>query len=85
MCTAKAEATSKKRRTFSSVRSRRRKMYWVQGVCEPAGLPALVFDRDKKKVSIDEDLCAGCSACAQVCPYNAIYEKSIEVRRTLML
>ena len=42
------------------------------------GCPALVFQRDKKKVSIDEDLCAGCSACAQACPYNAIYEKSIE-------
>lgn len=38
------------------------------------GCPALVFDREAKKVSINEDLCTGCSACAQVCPYNAIYE-----------
>jgi len=49
------------------------------------GCPALVFDRDKKKVSIDEDLCAGCSACAQVCPYNAIYAMSIEGEKNFVV
>ena len=34
--------------------------------------PALIWDRDRKKSSIDEALCVGCGVCAQICPSRAI-------------
>lgn len=36
------------------------------------GCPALCFDFDSKKATIDSTLCTGCSLCSQVCPVNAI-------------
>ena len=40
--------------------------------CTKTGCPAVVFQFDKKKSSIDPDKCVGCSVCAQVCPVQAI-------------
>jgi indolepyruvate ferredoxin oxidoreductase alpha subunit len=40
--------------------------------CTRTGCPAVVFQFDKKKSSIDPDKCVGCSVCAQVCPVQAI-------------
>jgi indolepyruvate ferredoxin oxidoreductase alpha subunit len=34
--------------------------------------PAIHFVKDKKKVEIDVDLCAGCSFCQKMCPSQAI-------------
>ncbi|MDT3698585.1 MAG: indolepyruvate ferredoxin oxidoreductase subunit alpha [Thermincola sp.] len=34
--------------------------------------PALIWERDTKKVTIDKILCVGCSLCAQVCPQKSI-------------
>ena len=36
------------------------------------GCPALCFDFDSKKATIDSALCTGCSLCSQVCPVKAI-------------
>ena len=36
------------------------------------GCPALCFDFDSKKATIDSALCTGCSLCFQVCPVKAI-------------
>lgn len=36
------------------------------------GCPALCFDFDSKKATIDSTLCTGCSLCSQVCPVKAI-------------
>ena len=36
------------------------------------GCPALCFDFDSKKATIDSTMCTGCSLCSQVCPVNAI-------------
>jgi len=36
------------------------------------GCPALMWDEDKGKASIDNTLCMGCDSCAQVCPVGAI-------------
>ncbi len=44
-------------------------------ICVDLGCPAISFDTEKKKASINEILCPGCSICAQVCPTEAIYEK----------
>lgn len=40
--------------------------------CIKTGCPALSFDKDTKKVSIDNAQCVGCEVCLQVCPVNAI-------------
>ncbi|MBN1785776.1 MAG: indolepyruvate ferredoxin oxidoreductase subunit alpha [Candidatus Methanofastidiosa archaeon] len=36
------------------------------------GCPAMLFNREDKKASIDDLLCVNCGVCAQVCPYDAI-------------
>ena len=38
--------------------------------------PAIVFDKNKNRVWIDETLCVGCAVCSQICP-----EKAIKVKR----
>lgn len=40
--------------------------------CTRTGCPAISFNLDIKKSSIDINKCVGCSVCAQVCPVNAI-------------
>lgn len=40
--------------------------------CLGTGCPALSFDKNAKKVSINRDQCVGCDVCAQVCPVKAI-------------
>ncbi len=35
--------------------------------------PALVYDKEKKLVSIDRKLCVDCGVCIEVCPQKAIY------------
>ena len=40
--------------------------------CLRSGCPSLIFDADKKKVSIDANTCVGCDVCLQICPYTAI-------------
>ncbi len=39
------------------------------------GCPALEFNEERRKVSINEDKCVGCGVCAQVCPADAIAPK----------
>lgn len=39
------------------------------------GCPAISFDKERNVAVIDEVMCWGCSGCAQVCPFDAIYEK----------
>ena len=34
--------------------------------------PALIFQGEKEAVSIDENICAGCGVCVNVCPHQAI-------------
>jgi indolepyruvate ferredoxin oxidoreductase alpha subunit len=36
------------------------------------GCPALMWNEDERKASIDKTLCMGCDSCAQVCPAGAI-------------
>lgn len=40
--------------------------------CLKTGCPALVFNKDIKKVSINRSSCVGCGVCSQVCPTQAI-------------
>jgi indolepyruvate ferredoxin oxidoreductase alpha subunit len=40
--------------------------------CLRCGCPSLVFDPERKKVTIDENTCVGCDVCLQICPYDAI-------------
>src|SRR3712207_3213612 len=40
--------------------------------CTKTGCPAISFNTEMKKSSIDFNKCVGCSVCAQVCPVNAI-------------
>lgn len=54
-------------------------VYWVNEEicigckkCTRTGCPAIVFQFEKKKSSIDPEKCVGCSVCAQVCPVQAI-------------
>lgn len=41
-------------------------------MCVKTGCPAIYFDKDAKKSSIDETQCVGCEVCMQVCPVKAI-------------
>ena len=45
-------------------------------LCMKCGCPALSFDADNKKASIDQIQCLGCDVCAQVCPKKAIERKN---------
>jgi len=39
------------------------------------GCPALMWNEDELKASIDTTLCMGCTSCAQVCPVGAIHRR----------
>ncbi|MFC1802433.1 indolepyruvate ferredoxin oxidoreductase subunit alpha [Thermoproteota archaeon] len=41
------------------------------------GCPALIWNEDRKKASIDTTLCMGCDSCAQVCSVNAIHRSEL--------
>ncbi|MBQ1390465.1 MAG: indolepyruvate ferredoxin oxidoreductase subunit alpha [Firmicutes bacterium] len=41
-------------------------------LCQKTGCPALIFDDETRKVSINQADCVGCGVCAQVCPKQAI-------------
>ena len=43
-------------------------------ICTRTGCPAISFDPQAKKASIDPDKCVGCSVCAQACPTKSIKE-----------
>lgn len=45
--------------------------------CLSTGCPALSFDKQNRKVSIDQMQCVGCRVCAQVCPKQAITKRDI--------
>jgi indolepyruvate ferredoxin oxidoreductase alpha subunit len=40
--------------------------------CIRCGCPALVFNKEKRKTSIDSLQCVGCDVCTQLCPTGAI-------------
>jgi indolepyruvate ferredoxin oxidoreductase alpha subunit len=40
--------------------------------CTMTGCPALIYQKQDKKVQIDQVQCDGCQVCAQVCPVQAI-------------
>lgn len=44
--------------------------------CLGTGCPALMFDKENKKVSINRADCVGCDVCSQVCPTNAIVKEA---------
>jgi indolepyruvate ferredoxin oxidoreductase alpha subunit len=39
------------------------------------GCPALMWNEDEGKASIDTTLCMGCTSCAQVCPVGSIHRR----------
>lgn len=41
------------------------------------GCPALMWDDETRKASIDTTLCIGCDSCAQVCPVKAIHRSDV--------
>lgn len=43
--------------------------------CQKTGCPALNFDKQTKKVTINSADCVGCGVCAQVCPVDAIVKE----------
>ena len=43
--------------------------------CIKTGCPALSFDNETKKASINKAQCVGCEVCAQVCPVDAIVKE----------
>lgn len=45
-------------------------------LCLELGCPAVTFNAETKKASIDEILCVDCGLCAQVCPQKAILSQS---------
>ena len=40
--------------------------------CMKIGCPAIAFDKETKKASIDSTLCVGCNGCNQLCAFDAI-------------
>lgn len=40
--------------------------------CQTTGCPALIFDKEHRKVHINKADCVGCDVCTQVCPVDAI-------------
>ena len=40
--------------------------------CQKTGCPALIFDKEAKKIHINRADCVGCDVCTQVCPVGAI-------------
>lgn len=44
-------------------------------MCQKTGCPALIFDKETKKVNINRADCVGCDVCAQVCPVDAIVKE----------
>ena len=44
-------------------------------LCLKAGCPAMSYDKETKKVSINQAQCVGCDVCTQVCPKNAIVKE----------
>ncbi len=40
--------------------------------CQTTGCPALIYDKDNRKVHINRTDCVGCDVCLQVCPVGAI-------------
>ncbi|MBQ1396019.1 MAG: indolepyruvate ferredoxin oxidoreductase subunit alpha [Eubacterium sp.] len=44
--------------------------------CQTTGCPALIFDKETKKVHINRADCVGCDVCAQVCPTKAIVKEA---------
>ncbi len=43
--------------------------------CMRLGCPAISYDNEKKKATIDATACMGCGVCSQVCPMKAISRK----------
>lgn len=43
--------------------------------CLKAGCPAMSYDKETKKVSINRAQCVGCDVCTQVCPKDAIVKE----------
>ena len=41
-------------------------------VCTKTGCPAISFNKETKKASIDPHMCVGCHVCLQACPFKAI-------------
>ncbi len=41
-------------------------------VCTKTGCPAISFDKNTKKATIDKHMCVGCEVCLQACPFHAI-------------
>ena len=44
--------------------------------CVRTGCPALIYDKETKLVSIDDNQCVGCEVCLQVCKFDAIEKVS---------
>lgn len=44
-------------------------------LCQKTGCPALIFDKETKKVNINRADCVGCDVCTQVCPTGAIVKE----------
>lgn len=40
--------------------------------CMKIGCPAIAFNKETKKASIDSTLCVGCNVCNELCAFNAI-------------
>jgi len=45
-------------------------------LCQKTGCPALIFNAEDKKVTINRTDCVGCDVCKQVCPTGAILKES---------
>jgi len=41
-------------------------------ICVKTGCPAISFDQNEKKASINKFMCVGCTVCKQACPFDAI-------------